>query len=107
MILIQIILECIPGADVKTESCNPHTEAGALWQQITRMTRCKCSDLSLGRCELTFLSKGILDVLLERRDGAIRTGLELCALSDFGARNEAVADQGFLQDAFDPRESLG
>lgn len=47
MILIQIILECIPGADVKTESCNPHTEAGALWQQITRMTRCKCSDLSL------------------------------------------------------------
>lgn len=54
MILIQLVLQCIPSSDFKAEIGNPHNEAGALWQQIMRMVRCKLwrglSGTKLTRC---------------------------------------------------------
>lgn len=81
MILIQLVLQCIPSSEFKAEIGNPHNEAGALWQQIMRMVRCKLSKGS-SRLKLTISSPvGIVDVLLERRDGAVKTAIELCALA--------------------------
>ena len=78
MILIQIVLECVPGVDVKSENFNPHTEAGGLWQQITRMVRCESSAAREGLSPILIFSlTGIVEVLLERRDGAVRVGCEL------------------------------
>ncbi|BGP54086.1 ATP-dependent DNA helicase MER3 [Rhodotorula sphaerocarpa] len=59
MILIQLVLDGVPGSELKTESTNPMLDARAIFIAATRIAKC------------------MVDVAVEREDGAIRTMLEL------------------------------
>ncbi|KAK4053120.1 ATP-dependent DNA helicase MER3 [Microbotryomycetes sp. JL201] len=59
MILIQLVLQGIPGADLKTESSNPMMDANLIWPHVTRLVKC------------------LTDILVDRRDGSVRIALEL------------------------------
>ncbi|GAA5919330.1 hypothetical protein JCM6882_002778, partial [Rhodosporidiobolus microsporus] len=59
MIIIQLILEGIPGQDLKSDNINPLLESRSIFSAAVRIT------------------KTMVEVAIEREDGAIRTILEL------------------------------
>ncbi|BGP30278.1 ATP-dependent DNA helicase MER3 [Rhodotorula toruloides] len=59
MILIQLVLEGIPGSELRNENINPMLDARGIFAAAVRVAKC------------------MVDVAVERVDGAIRTMLEL------------------------------
>ncbi|TNY19881.1 P-loop containing nucleoside triphosphate hydrolase protein [Rhodotorula diobovata] len=59
MILIQLVLDGVPGSELKTDNINPLLDARAIFSAAVRIIKC------------------MVDVGVEREDGAIRTMLEL------------------------------
>ncbi|KAM0792521.1 hypothetical protein ACM66B_005190 [Microbotryomycetes sp. NB124-2] len=59
MVLIQVVLQGIPGTDLKTDSVNPMLDANLIWPHVIRLVKC------------------IVDILLDRKDGGVRTAIEL------------------------------
>ncbi|GAA6001199.1 hypothetical protein JCM10207_007458 [Rhodosporidiobolus poonsookiae] len=59
MILIQLVLEGVPGSELKSDSINPLLDARAIFSAALRIT------------------KGMVDVAVQREDGAVRAMLEL------------------------------
>ncbi|BGP68563.1 ATP-dependent DNA helicase MER3 [Rhodotorula toruloides] len=59
MILIQLVLEGIPGSELRNENINPMLDARGIFAAAVRVAKC------------------MVDVAVEREDGAIRTMLEL------------------------------
>ncbi|GAA5900381.1 DNA helicase [Sporobolomyces salmoneus] len=59
MILLQVVLEGIAGADIKTENVNPLLEISAIWPSAVR------------------IAKAIFDLAVLRKDGAARVAFEL------------------------------
>ncbi|KAM0753841.1 P-loop containing nucleoside triphosphate hydrolase protein [Meredithblackwellia eburnea MCA 4105] len=58
-ILIQLVLQCIPLNEVKTNDGNPTMEVLTIWTHLSRLV------------------KAIVDIGLERKDGGVKTALEL------------------------------
>ncbi|GAA5999340.1 DNA helicase [Rhodotorula paludigena] len=59
MILIQLVLEGIPGSELRTDHINPMLDARGIFACATRIVKC------------------MVELAVEREDGAIRTALEL------------------------------
>ncbi|GAA5835706.1 hypothetical protein JCM9279_004624 [Rhodotorula babjevae] len=59
MILIQLVLDGVPGSELKNDSINPLLDARAIFNAAVRIAKC------------------MVDLAVEREDGAIRTMLEL------------------------------
>ncbi|GAA5906230.1 hypothetical protein JCM8208_000668 [Rhodotorula glutinis] len=59
MILIQLVLDGVPGSELKSDSINPLLDARAIFSAAVRVAKC------------------MVDLAVEREDGAIRTVLEL------------------------------
>ncbi|GAA6048956.1 hypothetical protein JCM3770_007137 [Rhodotorula araucariae] len=59
MILIQLVLDGVPGSEIKNDNINPMLDARAIFSAAVRIAKC------------------MVDVAVEREDGAIRTMLEL------------------------------
>ncbi|GAA5826052.1 hypothetical protein JCM5353_004194 [Sporobolomyces roseus] len=59
MILIQVVLEGIPGTDIKTDSVNPLLDINAIWSPAVR------------------IAKALFDLAVLRKDGSARIAMEL------------------------------
>ncbi|KAK4058700.1 ATP-dependent DNA helicase MER3 [Microbotryomycetes sp. JL221] len=59
MVLVQVTLQGIASNDLKTDAVNPMQDASHIWPHVVRMAKC------------------IVDILLDRRDGGLRTAMEL------------------------------
>ncbi|BGP46261.1 ATP-dependent DNA helicase MER3 [Rhodotorula kratochvilovae] len=59
MILIQLVLDGIPGSEIKNDNINPMLDVRAIFSAAVRIAKC------------------MVDLAVEREDGAIRTMLEL------------------------------
>lgn len=59
MVLVQMVLEGISLAEVKTVDSNPSMEVLVLWQNISRLVKC------------------MVEIASEREDAGVKTALEL------------------------------
>jgi len=80
MILIQLVLDGVPGSELKNDSINPLLDSRAIFSAAVRISKC-ASPLRFTtiQCDADELARpaGMVDLAVEREDGAIRTMLEL------------------------------